>query len=76
MRADVKAFTRWVIARGYSVRFHRRTPTAVMGILTTPDGPINFVYDPVRRTINLTGANTAPEQVEIDEYGWPLKHEE
>ena len=65
MRVDVKPFTRWVIARGYTVRFRERTPTAVTGLLTTPDGPVAFVYDPAQRTITLPD-----ETVRINEYGW------
>ena len=76
MGVDVKAFTRWVIARGYTVRFRQRTPLAVTGRLTTPAGTIDFVYDPVQRIIELYKDNVATEQVAIDEYGWPLKHEE
>lgn len=65
MTAYVKPFTRWVIARGYTVRFRDRTPTAVSGTLTTPAGPVAFVYHPAQRTITLPN-----ETLRINEYGW------
>jgi hypothetical protein len=68
MRANVKPFTRWVIARGYTVRFQQRDPQLVTGILTTPHGVLAFRYEPQRRIIDL------PDQrVMIDEYGWEIK---
>ncbi|RIK42475.1 MAG: hypothetical protein DCC55_08895 [Chloroflexi bacterium] len=71
MRANVKPFTRWVIARRYTVRFQRRAADAVSGIVTTPAGEIAFLYDPQRRIIQLPG-----EEVVIDEYGWEIKQDE
>lgn len=71
MRADVKPFTRWVIARRYTVRFQRREVDAVSGMLTTPAGPVSFVYDPQRRIIQLPG-----EEIAINEYGWEIKQDE
>jgi hypothetical protein len=71
MRVDVKPVTRWIFARGYTVRFRERTPERVSGLLNTPAGEVAFVYDPIRRTIDLPG-----EQVRIDEYGWPINQDE
>jgi hypothetical protein len=71
MRADVKPFTRWVIARRYTVRFGRREADAVTGLLTTPAGPVPFVYDPQRQIIQLPD-----EQIVINEYGWEIKQDE
>jgi hypothetical protein len=67
MRSNVKPFTHWVISRGYKVRFLRRDPAEVRGVLTTPQGERAFVYDPQRRTI------TWPDgQITINEYGWEI----
>jgi hypothetical protein len=68
MRANVKPFTRWVIARGYRVRFQHREPQRVTGILTTPAGEVAFAYAPPTRTIHLPD-----QQIRIDEYGWEIK---
>jgi hypothetical protein len=67
MRVDLKPVTRWIFARGYTVRFAERTPERVRGVLTTPAGEVTFVYDPRRRIVELPG-----ERVMIDEYGWEI----
>lgn len=67
MNVNVKALTHWIIYKGYKVRFTQRAPTMVTGILTTPQGEINFRYDPTCYTIYLPD-----ERITINEYGWEL----
>lgn len=65
--ANVKPLTYWLIHKGYTVRFTRRTPGEVAGILTTPEGSSNFTYTPAARTVNL------PDHVvHLNEYGWEV----
>jgi len=67
MRANVKPFTYWVMHKGYAVRYRRRSPTLVDGILTTPDGELHFEYNPTSMTIRL------PDQfVTINQGGWEI----
>jgi hypothetical protein len=67
MRANVKPLTHWIIYRGYTVRFTKRSPTEIAGVLTTPDGPVNFTYDPTAMRVQLPA-----EQIQINEHGWEL----
>jgi hypothetical protein len=66
-RANVKPLMHWLIYRGYTVRISKRTPSEVEGVMTTPDGPIQFRYEPTAQLIHL------PEQtIAINEYGWEI----
>ncbi len=71
MRANVKPLTHWIIYRGYSVRFKTRTPQRVTGMLTTPDGPVEFAYEPGSMAVHLRD-----ERITINEHGWELGREE
>lgn len=67
-RAYVKPLMHWLIYRHYTVRITERSPDHVAGIMTTPEGQINFSYDPVGRIIHL------PEKsIAINEYGWEIE---
>ena len=70
-RANVKPLTHWVIYKGYNVRFTARSGREVRGVLTTPEGPLDFVYDPAARTIHLPDAILI-----INDYGWEVSREE
>jgi hypothetical protein len=64
--ANVKPLTHWLIYKGYTVRFTRRAPAAVAGVLTTPDGDeVDFTYAPDTRTVHLPG-----QTIYLNEYGW------
>lgn len=67
---SVKALTHWIIYKGYRVRFTRRTPQEVEGILFTPEGETPFVYH--RQTHQITLPTTT---VNINEHGWELDRE-
>ena len=69
MRANVKPLTHWIIYKGYTVRFAKRTPAEVTGTLTTPDGPVDFSYAPDAMRIELP-----TRVVRINEHGWELEH--
>lgn len=65
MRADVKPLTYWLIHNGYTVRFRRRSPALVQGVITMPAGEVDFDYDPVTLTIQL------PDRVvTVNHFGW------
>jgi hypothetical protein len=67
MRANVKPLTHWLIQQGFTVRFRRRSPRSVQGIITAPKGELAFDYDPNTMTIRL------PEEVVvINQYGWEI----
>lgn len=70
MRVTVKPLTHWVIYKRYTVRFNARTPQAVTGVLTTPEGEINFSYNPQTKVIQLPDAT-----VTINDYGWETTQE-
>ena len=70
MRANVKPLTHWIIYRGYKVRFKERTPQKVSGLLTTPEGAVDFQYDPVEMLVCLPD-----ERIRINEHGWELEKE-
>ena len=70
MRANVKPLTHWLIYHGYSVRFKERSPQRVTGVLTMPDGPAEFAYDPEAMVIHLP-----TERITINPYGWELNKE-
>jgi hypothetical protein len=67
MRANVKPLVHWAIYKGYTLRFHTRTPARVTGRLTRPEGPVDFVYEPATRRIHLSDG-----VVQINEYGWEI----
>lgn len=70
MRANVKPLTHWLIYRGFSVRFRQREPCSVQGVITTPEGELDFDYDPGAMTIRL------PDKViTINQYGWESRRE-
>jgi hypothetical protein len=52
------------------VRFTHRSPAQVVGLLTTPDGPIDFTYDPSAMIVQLP-----TERIQINEHGWELDKE-
>ena len=67
-RANVKPLMHWMIYRHYTVRITERAANQVTGIITTPDGTINFRYDPAAMIIHL------PEKsIAINEYGWEIE---
>ena len=67
-RANVKPLTHWLIYHRYTVRFTERAAGTVAGIITTPEGQINFRYDAVGKIIHL------PEKsIAINEYGWEIE---
>jgi len=71
MRVNVKPLTHWIIYKSYSVRFTSRTPTSVTGILTTPDGSLDFEYDPTQMVIQLH--DKQENNITINEYGWEIE---
>ncbi|MEM7128556.1 MAG: hypothetical protein AAF702_19640 [Chloroflexota bacterium] len=60
MRPNVKPLTHWIIYKKYTVRFSRRSPNKVQGILTTPNGQCSFSYDPQQMIIHLPKSYLAP----------------
>lgn len=64
---NVKPLMHWLIYRRYSVRISQRTPAQVQGVMTTPDGPIAFRYDPAAQVVHLPD-----RQIAINEYGWEI----
>lgn len=70
MRANVKPLTHWIIYKGYTVRFSKRTPAQVTGTLTTPEGSVEFSYAPDSMRIEM-----ADRTVLINEHGWELEQE-
>jgi hypothetical protein len=72
MRANVKPLTHWVIYKGYSMRVTVRSPAAVAGWLTLPNGEqLAFRYDPAARVVALPG-----RRITINDYGWEVRSEE
>jgi hypothetical protein len=67
MRANVKPLTHWIIYKGYTVRFERRSPQEVTGMLKTPQGEVAFRYDPQAMVVTI-----GEEQVRINEHGWEI----
>lgn len=67
----VKPLTHWVIYKGYRVRFTARGENEVRGILTTPDGPVEFTYHPATHAIHLPDA-----VITVDDYGWEVSRED
>jgi hypothetical protein len=65
--ANVKPLAHWAIYHGYSLRFRTRSAEAVTGILTTPQGPVVFRYDPVQRILVLPDAT-----LRLNDYGWEV----
>jgi hypothetical protein len=65
--ANVKPLTHWVIYKGYRVRFTERTASAVRGVLTTPEGAVDFHYDPLAKVVYLPDA-----AITINDYGWEV----
>lgn len=69
MKIDVKPLTRWAIYKGSKLRFRRRTPESVTGVLTDASGnEMAFEYMP--QTLVLHIGN---EQIRMDEYGWEVE---
>jgi hypothetical protein len=69
IHANVKPLMHWMIYHRYTVRITERTSTQVQGVMTTPDGVINFRYDPIGQIIHL------PEKsIAINEYGWETEN--
>lgn len=67
MRANVKPLTYWLIHNGYTVRFGRRSPESVRGVITTPDGELDFDYVPDAMIISLPDRTVA-----INQFGWEI----
>lgn len=68
MRANVKPLMHWLIYRNYTVRITQRGPFRVDGIITKPEGTVNFYYDAIEKIIHL------PDQIiAINEYGWEIE---
>jgi hypothetical protein len=67
VRVNVKPLTHWLIYRHYTVRFTERTINQVSGILTTPNGPLPFRYDPNAFVVHLP-----TKTVHINEFGWEI----
>ena len=67
IRVNVKPLMHWLIYRHYTVRITERAPTQVQGVMTTPDGPVTFRYDPVTQVVYLPSKSIA-----INEYGWEI----
>ncbi|MCE7988944.1 MAG: hypothetical protein DYG89_47930 [Caldilinea sp. CFX5] len=68
MGFSVKPLTHWVIYKGYKVRFKERSPARVTGVLTTPTGEVEFVYEPTGKVVTLPDM-----RVTINDYGWELE---
>ncbi len=66
----IKPLMHWIIYRGYKVRFTRRAPDGVTGLLTTPTGEVAFRYEPTLYVVHLPD-----ERITINEYGWELNKE-
>jgi hypothetical protein len=67
-RANVKPLMHWLIYRHYTVRITERAATYVAGIITTPEGPLDFRYDAVAQVVHLP-----TKKVAINEYGWEIE---
>lgn len=66
-RPNVKPLVHWAIYKKYTLRFRQRTAAQVTGTLNTPDGLLQFSYDPQALSIHLPN-----QQILINEYGWEL----
>ena len=51
------------------VRITERAATYVAGIITTPEGPLDFRYDSATQIVHLPTENVA-----INEYGWEIEN--
>ena len=67
IRVNVKPLMHWLIYRHYTVRITERAATHVAGVITTPDGPLDFRYDPIGLVVHLPETSIA-----INEYGWEI----
>jgi hypothetical protein len=67
---SVKPLVRWAMVQGYTLRYTRRGDESVSGVLITPQGELNFVYDKGERRIDLPS-----RQVRLSEYGWEVNPE-
>jgi len=70
MRPNVKPLTHWIIYKKYTVRFQERTPQAVTGVLTTPEGEVPFTYLPQSQIIELPDRTAT-----INAYGWETEQD-
>jgi len=68
LRPNVKPLVHWTIYKKYTLRFKKRESQQVTGILTTPQGPLTFNYNPQAMSIALPN-----ETILINEHGWELK---
>ena len=67
VRVNVKPLMHWLIYRHYTVRITHRSVGQVEGIITTPDGSLNFRYDAAEQIVHL------PEKsIAINEHGWEI----
>ena len=67
-RVNVKPLMHWLIYRHYTVRITERATTYVAGIITTPEGPLDFRYDPTTQIVHLP-----TKTITINEYGWEIE---
>jgi hypothetical protein len=67
MRPNVKPLTHWIIYRGYRVRFRERDAGQVGGVLITPQGEVEFRYDPLALIVHLPD-----ERIAINQHGWEI----
>lgn len=70
MRADVKPLTHWAIYKGYTLRFRRRDPESVEGVVSTAEGALPFAYSPRTRTLRLQPGTDDERLLQLNEYGW------
>jgi len=64
---SMKPLVLWAAHRQWRLRFATRTPAEASGVLTTPDGPLDFRYERLERRIHLPHTS-----VLVDEYGWEV----
>jgi hypothetical protein len=64
---SIKPLMHWIIYKGYTVRFIRRQPHEVAGLLTTPEGQVFFRYETEPKRIHLPDT-----VVDINQHGWEL----
>jgi len=67
-RPNVKPLVHWAIYKKYILRFKKREPTQVTGILKTAQDTLSFKYNPQTMSIDLP-----TEKIFINEHGWELE---
>jgi hypothetical protein len=69
-KVNVKPLIHWAIYKGYTVRITQRTLANVEGILSTPEGPLTFRFDPQHKLLELSG-----RRLTLNDYGWEVSQE-